>query len=491
MLFAGGKSVLQESDSVMKGTLRALLSSKQGHEVRASLTRQETAYDSDDEYFQDHGESSPSGQSPRLGPPESSRSTVPGPSAQATAPAQGTPPLVGPEASLTDGKSTGRFSMFTAKTIFRGAVGQVAALLSLPSLTVLSLRGNGLDQLPRWLPPSLQELYVSDNVLTELPEFVFLQLPHLRVLEAHNNRIATVSHALSAATQLVMLSLKYNPISEPGQAHAQAGGSGGVGDQHESPLQWITDFIYRFKSSIPASFSGRVPASLSLTRSASSRRQGPASRGVSPGTGGDDEDSGENTSDSDKEEPKECLFGPMDPDELPAEVSRVEAEASEYPNASLRTFDFGGPAAAAARLFGSSLPRSFFAVGNGEQHVAAGGPNGGAASIFMVGMAQNALRGNSLPRSPSVSGLSPRSPSSSRSPSKRIVPAQSPLDLAAAIGNVSNNLETQRSFRAGNARSASLRGGSLTRQATDGWPASPRQQPTGSSMWPTRSDSGI
>lgn len=83
------------------------------------------------------------------------------------------------------------------------------------SLTLLELSGNLLSSVPRHLPPSIQQLYISNNALTHLSEDSFSGLTSLKYLRL--SRCGLQSSGLHPQvfnlSSLVELDLSYNKLA--------------------------------------------------------------------------------------------------------------------------------------------------------------------------------------------------------------------------------------------------------------------------------------
>ena len=63
---------------------------------------------------------------------------------------------------------------------------------NLPNLERLSLSNNQLIEIPRFNLPNLQRLYLSNNQLTEIPTLSLSNLPNLQYLNLHNNPLSEI-----------------------------------------------------------------------------------------------------------------------------------------------------------------------------------------------------------------------------------------------------------------------------------------------------------
>jgi leucine-rich repeat protein SHOC2 len=79
----------------------------------------------------------------------------------------------------------------------------------------LQLNSFHLHQLPNeiWEFKALEELYLTDNYLSTLPQDLAQKLPKLRVLDLNNNRLVNLPAALTQLAHLEYLNLAFNQIS--------------------------------------------------------------------------------------------------------------------------------------------------------------------------------------------------------------------------------------------------------------------------------------
>ncbi|XP_069094541.1 lumican-like [Pleurodeles waltl] len=86
------------------------------------------------------------------------------------------------------------------------------AMRDLKSLNLLDLSQNRFHEFPRRIPPSVQQLYLSNNSLSDLPADPFASFKDLRYLRLSHNNLSdeTVPVAAYNLSSLVELDLAYN-----------------------------------------------------------------------------------------------------------------------------------------------------------------------------------------------------------------------------------------------------------------------------------------
>jgi hypothetical protein len=94
-----------------------------------------------------------------------------------------------------------------------------ASIFLLPKLLILASESNQLTRLMPWTQPSLQELYLSGNQLTEFPDIRILT--HLTRLELNSNSISEVPEWIGELHSLENLELQYNFLTKLPSSIAQ------------------------------------------------------------------------------------------------------------------------------------------------------------------------------------------------------------------------------------------------------------------------------
>jgi Leucine-rich repeat (LRR) protein len=84
----------------------------------------------------------------------------------------------------------------------------------LPRLQVLDLSSNYFAHIPSCLPSSLRALYMSTNLLREVPRWLASRAPNLSHLDVHMNDIRIVHADVLCLTSLTLLALAQNPVQE-------------------------------------------------------------------------------------------------------------------------------------------------------------------------------------------------------------------------------------------------------------------------------------
>ena len=57
---------------------------------------------------------------------------------------------------------------------------------------------------------SLEKLHLDNNVLTELPQYVTLQLPQLRALTLENNKVSFITSIFNYVDSFILYSFQYS-----------------------------------------------------------------------------------------------------------------------------------------------------------------------------------------------------------------------------------------------------------------------------------------
>lgn len=109
--------------------------------------------------------------------------------------------------------------------------------LHLPALRVLDISGNGLSNVPGWLPAGLAVLQLDHNSISNLPPWLFEKLPDLKMLSMHHNRLTELPEEFTRLTALRAAALRYNPATDPDRLLA-GGAPGGV-------AHTLTQWLYR------------------------------------------------------------------------------------------------------------------------------------------------------------------------------------------------------------------------------------------------------
>lgn len=88
-------------------------------------------------------------------------------------------------------------------------------LIGLVSLNMLDLRGNKFSAVPRHLPPSIQQLYLSNNTLSGLDEDSFSKLLNLKYLRLSHCHLQSPSihPQVFNVSSLIELDLSYNKLT--------------------------------------------------------------------------------------------------------------------------------------------------------------------------------------------------------------------------------------------------------------------------------------
>ena len=86
----------------------------------------------------------------------------------------------------------------------------------LSSLNLLDLTGNLFEKFPRHLPPSISQLYLSNNSMVGVEGDVLQGFPSLRYLRLGRNRLRDggVDPAAFNLSSLVELDLSYNQLTQ-------------------------------------------------------------------------------------------------------------------------------------------------------------------------------------------------------------------------------------------------------------------------------------
>lgn len=97
-----------------------------------------------------------------------------------------------------------------------GLPSELISQQSYSQLEVVDLRKTGIQKLPVKMllsMKSLQELYLSDNMLTELGERSFMNFPNLTLIDLSNNKIATIKpHSFINVMSIRQLNLAHNRL---------------------------------------------------------------------------------------------------------------------------------------------------------------------------------------------------------------------------------------------------------------------------------------
>lgn len=88
-------------------------------------------------------------------------------------------------------------------------------LAGLTNLNLLDLSGNLFSSIPKHLPLSVQQLYLSNNTLSELDENSFEGLLHLKYLRLSHCGLRShdINQQVFNVSSLVELDLSYNKLS--------------------------------------------------------------------------------------------------------------------------------------------------------------------------------------------------------------------------------------------------------------------------------------
>jgi hypothetical protein len=94
----------------------------------------------------------------------------------------------------------------------------------LPQLLTLDVSFNQLQQLPMWLPKSLQWLSAGHNSISELPPALCVQFAgSLQGLELQDNQLTALPDEIKALSGLQLLALAGNPGMHPDVVEKGAG----------------------------------------------------------------------------------------------------------------------------------------------------------------------------------------------------------------------------------------------------------------------------
>lgn len=83
----------------------------------------------------------------------------------------------------------------------------------LTSLNLLDLSGNLFSSIPKNLPPSVQQLYLSNNTLSRLDGDSFMGYLNLKYLRLSHCGLRKISPRVFNFTSLVELDLSYNQLT--------------------------------------------------------------------------------------------------------------------------------------------------------------------------------------------------------------------------------------------------------------------------------------
>ena len=104
--------------------------------------------------------------------------------------------------------------------------GELSDESSLEHFRELDLSHNFLTRVPVWLPAGLVALYIADNRLVEIPEWLGNCMTELAFLDAHLNSLLTIPVSMQNLGKLRLLGLTENPMVDGGGKLASAVAAG-------------------------------------------------------------------------------------------------------------------------------------------------------------------------------------------------------------------------------------------------------------------------